>query len=78
MAPPVTAPACGQLKFVHLLKADYSFLDQLQAAADKQPFSTNINLRNEWCIAPEVSNGSFMQNWFLAAKTASAACRGAC
>ncbi len=68
MAPPVTAPVCGQLKVVHLAKADYSFLDQLQAAADKPPFSTNISLRNEWCIAPEVSNGSFMQSWFLAVK----------
>jgi hypothetical protein len=68
MAPPVTAPACGQLKVVHLAKVDYSFLDQLQAAADKAPFSTNISLRNEWCIAPEVSNGSFMQSWFLAVK----------
>ncbi len=68
MAPPVPAPACGQLKVVHLAKADYSFLDQLQEAADKAPFSTNMSLRNEWCIAPEVSNGSFMQSWFLAAK----------
>jgi hypothetical protein len=40
MTPPVTAPACGQLKVVHLAKADYSFLEQLQAAADKAPFST--------------------------------------
>jgi hypothetical protein len=51
-----------------LTKADNSFLDQLQAAADKAPFSTNISLFNEWCIAPEVSNGSFMESWFLAAK----------
>jgi hypothetical protein len=59
---------CGQLKVVHLAQADHSFLEQLQAAADKPPYSTNISLRNEWCIAPEVSNGSFMQNWFLAGK----------
>ncbi len=68
MAPPVPAPACGQLKVVLLAKADYSFLDQLQAATDKAPFSANTSLRNEWCIAPEISNGSFMQSWFLAAK----------
>jgi hypothetical protein len=59
---------CGQLKVVHLAQADHSFLEQLQAAADKPPYSTNISLRNEWCIAPEVSNGSFMQSWFLAGK----------
>ncbi len=68
MAPTVTVPACGQLKVVHLAQADRSFLEQLQAAADKPPFSTNTSLRNEWCIAPEVSNGSFMQSWFLAGK----------
>ncbi len=68
MAPPVPVPACGQLNVIHLAQADYNFLDQLQAAADKAPFSTNTSLRNEWCIAPEVSNGSFMQSWFLAAK----------
>jgi hypothetical protein len=68
MAPTVTVPVCGQLKVVHLAQADHSFLEQLQAAADKPPYSTNISLRNEWCIAPEVSNGSFMQSWFLAGK----------
>jgi hypothetical protein len=68
IAPTVKVPACGQLKVVNLAQADHSFLDQMQAAADKQPYSININLRNEWCIAPEVSNGSFMQSWFLAAK----------
>ncbi len=68
MAPPAPAPACGQLKVVHLAKADYSFLEQLQAAADKAPFANNVNLRNEYCIAPEVSNGCFIQSWFLAAK----------
>jgi hypothetical protein len=70
MATPVPATACGQLKVVHLAMADYSFLDQLQAAADKAPFANNVNLRNEYCIAPEISNGFFMQSWFLAAKTA--------
>ncbi len=60
MAPTVTVLACGQLKVVHLAQADRSFLEQLQAAADKPPFSTNTSLRNEWCITPEVSNGSFM------------------
>ncbi len=68
MAPTITVPVCGQLKVVHLAQADHSFLERLQAAADKPPYSTNISLRNEWCIAPEVSNGSFMQNWFLAGK----------
>ncbi len=68
MAPTVTVPVYGQLKVVHLAQADYSFLDQLQAVADKPPFSTDLNLRNEWCIAPEVSKGSFMQSWFMAAK----------
>jgi hypothetical protein len=68
MAPTVTVPACGKLKVVHLAQADHSFLEQLQAAADKPPYSTNISQRNEWCIAPEVSNGSFMQSWFLAGK----------
>ncbi len=53
---------------VHLAQADHSFLDQLQAVADKPRFSTDLNLRNEWCLAPEVSKGSFMQSWFLAAK----------
>jgi hypothetical protein len=66
--PPVPAPACEQLKVVHLAKADYSFLDQLQAVPDKAPFSTNTSLHNKCCIAPEVSNGSIMQSWFLAAK----------
>jgi hypothetical protein len=59
---------CGQLKVVHLAQADHSLLDQLQAVADKPPSSTDLNMRNEWCIAPEVSKGSFMQSWFLAAK----------
>ncbi len=68
MAPTVAVPACGQLKVVHLAQADRSFLEQLQAAADKPPFSTNTSLRNEWCIALKVSNGSFMQSWFLAGK----------
>ncbi len=68
MAPPVQVPVCGQLKVVNLAQADHHFLDQLQAIADKPPFSTDLNLRNEWCIAPEVSKGSFMQSWFLAAK----------
>ncbi len=68
IAPTVTVPVCGQLKVVNLAQADYNFLDQLQAAADKPPYSNNLSLRNEWCIAPEVSNGSFMQSWFLAAK----------
>jgi hypothetical protein len=68
MAPTVTVPACGQLKVVHLAQADRSFLKQLQAAADKPPYSTNTSVRNEWCIAPEVSKGSFMQSWFLAGK----------
>jgi hypothetical protein len=69
MAPTVTVPVCGQLKVVHLAQADYNFLDQLQAVADKPSFSTDLNLRNEWCIATEVSKkGSFMQSWILAAK----------
>jgi hypothetical protein len=68
MAPTVTLPVCGQRKVVHLAQVDHSFLEQLQAAADKLSYSTNISLRNEWCIAPEVSNGSSMQNWFLAGK----------
>jgi hypothetical protein len=68
MVPTVTVPVCGQIKVVLLAQADYNFLDQLQAVADKPPFSTDLNLRNEWCIAPEVSKGSFMQSWFLAAK----------
>ncbi len=68
MAPTVTVPVCGQLKVVNLAQADHSFLEHLQAAADKPPFSTDLNLRNEWCIAPEVNHGSFMQSWFLAAK----------
>jgi hypothetical protein len=68
MAPTVTVPVCGQLKVVHLAQADHHFLDQLQAVTDKPPFSTDLSLRNEWCFAPEVSKGCFMQSWFLAAK----------
>jgi hypothetical protein len=68
MAPTVTVPVCGQLKVVHLAQADHHFLDQLQAVADKPPFFSDLSLRNEWCIAPEVSKGCFMQSWFLAVK----------
>ncbi len=64
MAPSVPVPVCGQLKVVNLAQAYHHFLDQLQAIADKPPFSTDLNLRNEWCIALEISKGSFMQSWF--------------
>jgi hypothetical protein len=62
MAPPVPVPVCRQLKVVHLAQADHHFLDQLQAIADKPPFATYLNIRNEWCIAPEISKGSCMQS----------------
>ncbi len=69
MAPTVTVPVCGQLKVVHLAQADHHLLvDQFQAVTDKPPFLTDLSLRNEWCIAPEVNKGCFMQSWFLAAK----------
>jgi hypothetical protein len=61
-------PVCGQLKVSHLAQADHHFLEQLQAVADKPSFANDLSLRNEWCIAPEVSKGCFLQSWFLAAK----------
>jgi hypothetical protein len=70
VASTVAVPVCcGQLKkVVHLAEADHNFLEQLQAVADKPLFCNNLSLRNKWCIAPEVSKGSFLQSWFLAAK----------
>ncbi len=68
VASAVTVPFCGQLKVVHLADADRNFLEQLQAVADKPPYSNDLSLRNERCIVSEVRKGSFLQSWFLAAK----------
>jgi hypothetical protein len=58
-----TVPMCGQLKIVHLAQTDHHFLEQLQPVADKPPFANDLSLRNEWCIAPELSKGCFLQSW---------------